>query len=195
MQLLDGAGAHQRQDRGEQVAGESGGDADIERRPGRQAGNRDRVGHDGTGQRQVAGAQRSEVGALHQAGLDVERVVEDTAAAANHGAVIGQPPGEAGRGSKAQVGVLLVAQPGAAEDGRQVLRLGEVVVERVALERPGKAVVEREVRAQLPGVLPVDVEEAVVVGLVALEGGRLIDVADAEDEVLQGQAQNVGERC
>jgi hypothetical protein len=67
--------------------------------------------------------------------------------------------------------VLLVAQAAGAEDGRQVLRLGEVVVERVAFERPGKAVVERETRVQLPGVLPVNVEEAVVVGLAALESG------------------------
>ena len=174
----------------------SGGHAQIERRSGGQPGNAgDRIGNDGAGQRQIAGAERAQVGALHQAGFDIERVVEDAAAAADHGAIVGQAPGEAGRGGEAQVGVLLVAEAAGAEDGREVLRLGEVVVERVAFEGPGEAVVEGEVRAQLPGVLPVDVEETVVVGLAALEGGRLVDVADAEDEVLQGEAENVGDAC
>ena len=98
-----------------------------------------------------------------------------------------------GRGREAQVGVFLMAQAAGAEDGRQVLRLGDVVVQGVAFERPGQAIVEGEARVQLPGVLPVDVEQAVVVGLIALEGGRLVDVADAEDEVLQGQAEHVGQ--
>ena len=86
-------------------------------------------------------------------------VVEDAAAAADDGAVIGQAPVETRRGGEAQVGVLLVAQAIGAEDGRQVLGLGEVVVERVAFERPGEAVVEGEVRAQFPGPPP-GLEEA-----------------------------------
>src|ERR1035438_817233 len=95
-----------------------------------------------------------------------------------------------------QPGVLLVAQASGAEDGRQVLGLGEIVVERVAFETPGKAVVEGEVRVQLPGVLPVEVEKAVVIGLTALESGRLIDIADAEGEGLQrSEERRVGKEC
>ena len=78
--------------------------------PAGNPGSRDRIGNDGAGQRQIARAERSEVGALHQAGFDIQRVVEDAAAAANHGAVVGQAPGETGGGSKAQVGVLFVAE-------------------------------------------------------------------------------------
>src|SRR5664280_1805968 len=56
------------------------------------------------------------------------------------------------------------------------------------LSNDGQAIVEGEARVELPGVLPVKVEEAVVIGLGALEGRGLIDVADAEDEALQGEA-------
>ena len=86
---------------------------------GRPGNAGDRVGNDGAGQRQIAGAERAEVGALHQAVFDIERVVEDAAAAADHGAVIGQAPGETGGGGEAQVGVLLVAEAVGAEDGRE----------------------------------------------------------------------------
>src|ERR1035437_4916992 len=195
VELLDAAGADQGQDDAEEVAGEGGGDADIERRTGGQPGNAgDWIGNDGAGQRQIAGAEGAQVGALHQAILDIDRVVEDTAAATDHGAVVGQAPGEPGRGRETQVSVPLVAQAVGAEDGCQVLRLGEVVVERVAFERPGKTVVESEARVELPGVLPVNVEEAVVVGLAALEGRRLIDVADPEGEGFQGKTKDVSER-
>src|SRR5438046_917940 len=78
------------------VAGKGGRDGEVERGSGGQAGNaRYRMGNDGAGQWEIASTERTEVGALYQAGFDIERVVEDAAAAANHGAVI-RAPGETG---------------------------------------------------------------------------------------------------
>ena len=194
IQLLDGGGPDQRQNRIQQASGEKRRHAQIERRAHRQPWNAgDRVGNDRPGQRQIARAERSQVGALHQAGFDIERVVEDAAAAPDDRAVIGQAPGEARRRREAQPGVLFVAQAAGAEDGRQVLRLGKVVVQRVAFETPGQAIVDGETRAQFPGVLPVQMEEPVVVGLAALESGGLIDVPDTEGEGFEREAQDVGD--
>ena len=68
-------------------------------------------------------------GALDQAKLDIDGVVVDTAPAANDRLVaLAGRPGESQHRREVQVRVLLIAQPMGAEDGRQELWLGQVMV-------------------------------------------------------------------
>src|SRR5260370_11227547 len=87
----------------------------------------------------------------------------------------------------------LVAQSVRSEDRREERGLGEIVVQGVAFVIPAQPVGEREVRLDLPGVLPIEVEGIVVIGVPFLEGRRLANVAQAEAKTLEREVQDVGE--
>ena len=101
------------------------------------------------------------------------------AAAAYHGlVVVAHGPGKAQHGAEIVRRVQFVPQVALAEQRRQVLGLGHIVIERVALISPGQPVIQAELRLHAPVILPVEVEGIVMVGIAVVIGRRLVDITD-----------------